>query len=159
MIDLRKADLLEAIFRLPYQFVMPDILFAGEWTGLTADERQRLIDLGLEVRDLPGPLVERARQHIQRHPRLSLNDCFALTLAEDIGDCILLTGDGNLRQVGERARLEVRGVLWVTDELEAHGAVPITALHAALSLFHDDDLVFLPTQEVLRRLRRLARLL
>jgi len=72
-------------------------------------------------------------------------------LAEDIGDCILLTVDGYLGQVGERARLEFRGVLWVTDELEVHAAVPITALHAALPLFHDDHLVFLPTDEVLRR--------
>lgn len=159
MIDLRKADLLEAVFRLPYRFVMPDTLFASEWSRLTDGERQRLVELGLEVRSLPGPLVERASTHFGEHPRLTLNDCFALTLAEEIGDCVLLTGDGYLRRIGERARLEVRGVLWIIDELEMHGATSVAVLRAALKLFHEDDLVFLPPEEVLRRLRRLTRLL
>lgn len=159
MIDLRKAALLEALLRLPYAFVMPDTLFEDEWLCLTGDEKRVLCDLGLEVRTLPGPLVERAGGYFNDHRRLKLNDCFALTIAEEIGDCILLTGDGPLRRIAEDKGIEVRGVLWVTDELETHGIVSPAALHAALRLFHEDDLVFLPADEITRRLRRLARLL
>jgi hypothetical protein len=159
MIDLRKAALLQTLLRLPYTFVMPDTLFEDEWLCLTETEKRTLRDLGLEVRGLPGRLVQRASRYFNQHTRLKLNDCFAFTLAEEIGDCILLTGDGPLRRMAEGNGIEVRGVLWVTDELEAHGIVPVATLHAALRLFHDDDLVFLPPEEVMRRIRRLARLL
>ena len=159
MIDLRKADLLEAVLRLPYTFVMPDTLFEDEWLCLTDAEKRALCDQGLEVRGLPGPLVQRAGRYFNQHARLKLNDCFALTLAEEIEECILLTGDGPLRRIAEGNGIEVRGVLWATDELEAHGVVPLATIHAALRLFHDDEMVFLPPEELLRRIRRLAQLL
>ena len=97
--------------------------------------------------------------HFNRHRRLTLNDCFALVLAEDIDNSILLTGDGSLREIAEGNGIEVRGVLWVIDELESHEIVPLRRLHDTLQLFHDDDLVFLPADEVVRRIRRLRRLL
>lgn len=158
MIDLRKAALLEAVLRLPYAFVMPNTLFEDEWLCLTAPEKKTLRDGGLEVRDLPGPSVTRAAQYYNRHKRLKLNDCFALALAEDIKDSILLTGDGPLRAVAEGNGVEVHGVLWLTDELEAHTIVSLRRLHDALRILHEDDLVFLPADEVLRRIRRLARM-
>ena len=50
-------------------------------------------------------------------------------------------------------------MLWTTDEMEAHGVVPLQVLYDVLRLFRDDDLVFLPADELLRRIRRLAQLL
>lgn len=158
MIDLRKAGLLGELLRLPYTFVMPDTLFDDEWLSLTATEKKRLRKSGLEVRTLPGPLVEQAMRHFNRHRPLKLNDCFALTLAEDTEDSILLTGDRLLRRIAEDRGLEARGVLWATDELEAHRIVPPRRLHQALRMLHEDTLVFLPEEEILRRMRRLARL-
>ena len=70
-----------------------------------------------------------------------------------------MTGDGPLRRIAEGNGIEVHGVLWATDELEANGVVPLAAIHEALRLFRDDELVFLPPEELLRRIRRLARLL
>ncbi|GJL53122.1 MAG: hypothetical protein NPIRA02_02540 [Nitrospirales bacterium] len=158
MIDLRKAGLLNALLRLPYSFVMPDTLFEDEWLCLTDAEKSTLCGLGLDVRSLPGPLVQRASSYFNQHARLKLNDCFALTLAEETEDCILLTGDGPLRRIAESKRIEVRGVLWVTDELEIHELVPAADLLAALQRLNDDDLVFLPSQEILKRIRHLSRL-
>ena len=159
MIDLRKAGLLNALFRLPYSFVMPDTLYEDEWLCLTDTEKSSLCALGLEVRSLPGPLVHRASGYFNQHAKLKLNDCFALTLAQEIKDCILLTGDGPLRRIGESKKIEVRGVIWVIDELEIHEIMPAADLRTALQLLYDDDLVFLPSQEILRRIRRLSRLL
>lgn len=158
MIDLRKAGLLEPLLRLPHSFVMPDALFEDEWLCLSQDEKQTLRDLGLDVRTLPGQLVERAARHFNRHARLKLNDCFALVLAEEIEDCILLTGDNPLRGIAEASEIEVHGVLWTIDEMEVHGVLPPQILYEALRLFQEDDLVFLPADEVSRRIRRLARL-
>ena len=159
MVDLRKVHLLEALLRLPYTFVMPDTLFEDEWLCLTDTEKRALRDLGLEIRSLPGQLVHRASSYFNKHSQLALNDCFALTLAEAIGDCILLTGDGPLRRIAESSDIEVRGVLWVTDELEVHEVESPAVLHAALQSFQDDDLVFLPPDEVSRRISRLVGLL
>ncbi len=159
MVDLRKAGLLEAVLRLPYTFVMPDTLFEDEWLCLTDTEKRALRNLGLEVRGLPGPLVQQAGRYFNQHGRLKLNDCFALTLAEEIEECILLTGDGPLRRIAEGNGIEVHGVLWTTDQLETHGVVPLATIHEALRLFHVDELVFLPADELLRRIRRLVRLL
>ena len=157
MIDLRKGGLLEAMLRLPYSFVMPDTLFENEWLGLSEDEKRALLNLGLEVHTLPGPLVQRAAQYFNQYARLALNDCFALVLAEQIGDCILLTGDGLLRRIAEGKGIEVHGVLWATDEMEAQGVVSVEVLHNTLQLFLKDELVFLPAQETRRRIRRLSR--
>jgi hypothetical protein len=159
MIDLRKAVLLEPLLELPYTFVMPDTLFEDEWLSLTPAERMTLCDRGLEVRELPGASVQRATGYFNRHRRLNLNDCFALALSEDIQGSVLLTGDGLLRRVAVDNGVEARGVLWIIDELETHRVVPVRRLHDALQLFHEDDFVFLPEAEILRRLRRLAKLL
>ena len=70
MIDLRKADLLEALLQLPYAFVMPDTLFEDEWLCLSDAEKRTLRALGLEVRSLPGPLVQRAGRYFNEHARL-----------------------------------------------------------------------------------------
>ena len=158
MIHLEKAALLNAVLKLPYTFVMPDALFEDEWLGLAESDKKMLCDNGLEVRKLPGAAVTRAAAHFNRHKRLTLNDCFALALAQDIDDSILLTGDSALRTVAERNEIEVHGVLWVTDELESHGIASPRKLYDALRLLHDDPLVFLPDDEVQRRIKHLARL-
>lgn len=159
MIDLRKASLLREVLALPYSFIMPNTLFEDEWLDLDDGERRDLQKLGLEAHDLPGPIVERAARYFNRHRKLKLNDCFALCLAEEHADSILLTGDGTLRQVAGDKGVEVRGVLWVVDQLEEHQIVSISRLHDVLQLFRDDELIFLPADEVLRRIRRLAQLL
>ncbi len=159
MIDLRKAGLLEPLLRLPHSFVMPDAPFEDEWLCLSQNDKQMLRNLGLDVRTLPSHLVERAARHFNQHARLKLNDCFALVLAEEIDDCILPTGDSPLRGIAEASGIEVHGVLWTIDEMEAHAIAPLQVLYDALRVFQDDDLVFLPAHELLRRIRRLAQLL
>lgn len=158
MIDLRKAALLEELLRLPFTFVMPNTLFDDEWLSLEAAEKAKLRELGLEVHDLRPELVERAVQVFNQHRRLKLNDCFALVLAEDVDDGVLLTGDGLLRRVAEEREVEARGVLWVTDELEARNLLPVDRLLGALRILQEDELVFLPEDELARRIRRLTQL-
>jgi len=136
---------------------MPDTLFHDEFLCLTPGEKKGLRNRGLEVRDLPGEFVERATDYFNRHRRLKLNDCFALALSEHTDDSILLTGDALMRSVAEDNGVEVRGVLWVIDELEARGIVSLQRLHEVLRLFHEDDLVFLPEAEILCRIRRIAK--
>lgn len=157
MIDLMKASLLEEMLSLPYTFVMPGPLFEDEWISLSDDQKARLRALGLEVRHLPGESVLRSQTYFNTNRGLKLNDCFALVLAEDTEESMLLTGDARLRELAEIKGVEAHGVLWVTDEIETQGIAPPRRLHEALCLLRDDVLVFLPADELARRIRRLAR--
>lgn len=112
LIDLRKVSLLDALLRLPFEFLIPDTLFEDELLKFTAAQKKALLRGGLKVIDLPGERVLRAQAVIRQAPRLSVNDGFAFALAESLADCILLTGDGELRELAARHRMEVHGVLW-----------------------------------------------
>ena len=158
MVDLWKAALLEFALSLPYRFVMPNTLFEDEWLAISECDKRVLRDRGLDVRELPGASVARAAAYFNTYKQLHLNDCFALVLAEETEDSILLTGDRSLRAVAESTGIEVHGVLWVIDALTSHGGVPPRRLYEALRLFRDDELVFLPEDEVRKRMRKLARI-
>jgi predicted nucleic acid-binding protein len=158
MIDLRKTDLLHPLLALPYTVAMPDMLFEDEFLCLSSEDKLSLCQRGLEVRALPGDLVVRAQEHRNRHRRLKLADCFALTLAEHEDESILLTGDASLREVATNEGIEAHGVLWVIDQIHEHTVAPAESLHDALQVLLDDPMVFLPQDEIRIRLRRLARL-
>ena len=61
LIDLRKASLLAAFLRLPYEILIPNTLFEEELLRFTAEEKA-LLRGGMHVIDLPGESVLRARQ-------------------------------------------------------------------------------------------------
>lgn len=157
IIDLHKVDLLFALLELPYSFVIPHPLFDGELHGLTTAEKAQLQRRGLDVKELDGVGVSHAVEYFNAHPALHLNDCFALRMAEELDDAILMTGDANLRAVAAERAVEVHGVLWAADELDRHRLVNRELLQAAMHLFRDDPLVFLPLDEVRLRVRRFSR--
>ena len=110
LVDLERGSLLEASFRLPHRFAVPDLLYERElkdWGG------EELIRLGLSVEELDGNEVERAITYQRREPALSLADCFALTLAKT-RSWVLLSGDRALRQLAVDEAVECHGVLWTS---------------------------------------------
>lgn len=128
-IDLDIGGLLGYVFRLPFGWLAPDVVVAE----LTRDRPSghRLIQLGLDVRELPGELTARVVELRQRYLRPSTPDLFALTLAEALG-IALITGDGSLREAAEKEGVEVHGTLWVLDEMVGRGVA--TAPEAADAL-------------------------
>src|ERR1700749_2573018 len=90
--DLRKASLLVALLRLPFEILILNTLFEDGLLSFTAKEKVSLIEAGLKVVDLPGAQVSRARDVIRTRPRLSIHDGLAFALAETDSGCILLTG-------------------------------------------------------------------
>lgn len=112
---------------------------------------------GLKVVDLPGESVLRAQRIARELPHLSVHDCFAYVLAESRQDCVLLTGDRQLRRFARKQRIEVHGVLWVIDELHAHAISTAAALVAALKALKEDPTVRLPQQELAEYLERYGR--
>src|SRR5690242_11810375 len=91
LIDLRKAALLEVFVQLPYEVLIPNTLFEDELVKFTEEQKQALVEGGLQVVDLPGESVLRAQEVVRQFPQLSVHDGFAFALAESTEECILLT--------------------------------------------------------------------
>lgn len=158
LIDLRKASLLDAFLNLPCEIIIPNTLFEDGLLKFTNAQKQALIRGGLKVIDLSGEMVLRAQQFMRRTPQLSIHDGFALALAEGHAGCVLLDGRGSLRSVAETRGIEVRGVLWVVDEIHANRIGTAAMLHAALLLLEKDAAARLPARELTAYIRRYDRL-
>lgn len=156
LIDLRKVSLLDALLGLPCEFLIPDTLFEDELLKFTAAQKKALIRAGLKVIDLPGESVLRAQAIIRQAPWLSVHDGFAFALAESHPGCILLTGDGELRSLATRQKMEVHGVLWVIDEIHRHQIEKAKTLLAALRAFSADPTVRLPHRELAASIKRFS---
>ena len=153
LVDLHRGGLLERLFRLSYEFGVPDVLFERElkhWDG------PALEPLGLKVLVLDSDGVTLAQTYRSQERKLSIPDAFALALAK-IGGRILLAGDASLRQLAEAERVECHGVLWVLDVLEEHGAVRPFELLEGLTRITTHPRCRLPGNESRSRLDRYRR--
>ena len=154
LINLEKVSLLDTLLQLPYEFLISDAMFGEELPSFTAAQKQALLDGGLQVVDLPGARVLRAREVVGSAPQLSVHEGFAFALAESCPGCILLIGEGRLRALAGRHGMQVRGVLWACDEMHCNGLATAASLLAALRRFAADPAVRLPRQEVAASIRR-----
>lgn len=152
LIDLRKAVLLEAFTRLPYEILIPDVLFESELVRFSQADRDILTQNGVQIAELLDPGVERVIQVQAKNNALSVNDCFAYVLAEQHAGCILLTGDKALRTLAHAEGIETHGVLWILDEMLRCSLVPNNILIEVLCSFDQDDTVRLPTKEIQKRI-------
>ena len=147
LIDLRRGSLLEASFRLAFQFVVPDLLYKRElkdWGG------EDLIRLGLVIEQLDDDGVSLALAYRKRMPALSLPDCFALALAQ-IRSWILLSGDSALSRLAIDEAVECHGVLWLLDKMHDANVVSIRKLHNGLTAISQHPRCRLPKPEIRRR--------
>lgn len=156
LIDLHKVNLVEAMLRLPCDFVVALPVAYNEVLDFTAEDWACFSDAGLEKVDLDPGQVGRAIDHQSQNAKLSAEDCFSLVLAQDCKDSILLTGDAELRSVAIEKGCEVHGVLWVADELHSRGLIAESELAEKLNIWLLDPLVRLPLDELNRRLRLLS---
>jgi predicted nucleic acid-binding protein len=111
-IDLHRGGVIAKAFKLNLVFKTPDLV-AHEILSPSAASLQRL---GLQVVELPGTRVIEIVEMAGKYPRPSRPDLSALVLARSEG-VVLLTGDRALRAAAEEEGVEVRGVLWLLDEM------------------------------------------
>ena len=151
LIDLERAKLLDEMFRLPFEFAVPDLLYARELAGPLGEQ---LVALGLRVEVLTPAELSRATTVRRTDASLSTPDTFAFAIAES-RKWTLLTGDGGLRELALAERIEMHGVLWLFDQLADGNHVALGRLHDGLSAILAHPRCRLPVQEVRRRLTRL----
>lgn len=149
LIDLERGALLETSFTLPFEFVVPDLLYRQE---LAEFGGPGLINLGLRVEELDGEGVAAALLYRHANPSLSLSDSFALALAQR-NSWTLLSGDGRLRDLAHSEGVTCHGVLWLIDQLFQLGLASGNLLHNSLQMIASHPRCRLPTHEVRKRLR------
>ena len=150
LIDLNRGSLVGAVFGLPVEFVVPDLLYERE---LRENGGEDLRELGLRVEELDGPGVVRALGYRVREPSLSLVDSFALALA--VENCwTLLTGDRVLRSLASSESVDCHGLLWVLDQMVEAAVVDRRILYSGLKAIGDHPRCRLPRAEVNKRLER-----
>ncbi|MCX2564743.1 PIN domain-containing protein [Acetobacter thailandicus] len=152
LIDLERAGLLQELFLLPFEFAVPDLLYARELAGELGD---RLMQLGLRIEELTPVELQRATAVNRQHSRLSVPDTFAFALAES-RRWGLLTGDGTLRELAVAEQIDMHGVLWLFDQLAEGNHVGFARLHGGLASLFAHPRCRLPANEVRRRLSRFA---
>jgi hypothetical protein len=103
LIDLHKVELIAAMLRLPYRFVVALPVRQNEVLDFSIKQWKAFESAGLEEIDLSSEQVGRAFQVRQQNAKLSAEDAFSLVLAQDIKDSMLLTGDA------ARGRLQAPG--------------------------------------------------
>ena len=153
LIDLERGRLLEEMFRLPFEFAVPDLLYARELVGPLGEQ---LVALGLRVEVLTPLELARATTVRRQNASLSTPDTFAFAIAQS-RQWTLLTGDGGLRELALAERVEMHGVLWLFDQLANGDHVTFDRLHSGLSVIFAHPRCRLPSHEVRRRLARFAR--
>jgi len=152
IIDLERGTLLDDLFRLPFEFAVPDLLFRRELAGPLGD---RLVALGLRVEELSPVELTRATTVRRERKDLSTADTFAFAIAEG-RRWTLLTGDGGLRSLAAERQVAFHGALWICDQFEQGSHVPLLRLHAGLTTLSSHPRCRLPMQEVGQRLARYA---
>lgn len=123
----RHGGLLVELFGLPIVFASTDFVL----DELPDGEAAQLQALGLVVEALNSDAVLALFALTAEHNNSSLADVSCYFVARQKG-LPLLTGDGQLRKQAAKDGLEVRGALWLLDQLVAHQV--IATAHAAAAL-------------------------
>jgi predicted nucleic acid-binding protein len=120
LIDAEIGGLVAPMFSLDYRFSVPDVLFYEELD----EQHGYLLDMGLEVRELDERMVARVFDLAGQYKRPGRYDLFALVLAAE-ENCPLLTGDKDLKAAAESEHVEVRGTLWLVEEMVRTGKISV----------------------------------
>jgi hypothetical protein len=155
LLDLVNGGILGTWLSLGYQtctthLVWNEVSQTGQREGV-----QPFIDSGLiQLRDIAASAWPEIYA-FSNEVGVSVPDGSVWLLARTKG-AILLTGDSTLRKAAQASDVEVRGVLWVLDELvEAERLLPAKAVEA-LGLIQDGG-AFLPQDECDKRIAKWMR--
>lgn len=117
LIDLAKLDLLEKFSELDFELYTTDFVF-NELNESQKKATQKIVDNNLieiletsEIEDYQG-----IQSILDKNNGLSFEDCSVWYYSQKLSGT-LLTGDGKLRKQARKSGLEVRGIIYIFDEL------------------------------------------
>ncbi len=123
LIDLAEGDLLGLWFQLKIEthttdLVLREVRQEAQWRRVAA-----FVDAGLiQTHKTEGAEIAAVAVFAQGNG-ISLADASGVLLARRL-KAFLLTGDRRMRRAGQGEEVEVRGVLWILDQLVELGVLP-----------------------------------
>lgn len=123
LIDLAEGDLLGLWFQLKIEthttdLVLREVRQETQWRRVAA-----FVDAGLiQTHKTEGAEIAVVATFAQGNG-ISLADASGVLLARRL-KAFLLTGDRRMRRTGQVEQVEVRGVLWILDQLVERGVLP-----------------------------------
>lgn len=152
LIDLANGGLLDAWFQLGIETFTTDLVIRQVKTEHQWQAVSVFIEAGLlEVETLSGEQLEQMGQTLAGL-RIGVEDQSVLFLAIE-RKAVLITGDLRLRIEARKHSIDVRGLLWILDELVARGVIQ-PALAAVRLRFMRENGAWLPNDECDERFRR-----
>ena len=117
---MEAGGLIRPMFRLDYRFAVPDVLFEVE----LREHHPGLARLGLRRMELNAESVRYVETLASdaRAKGVGRYDLFALALARQ-ENCMLLTGDSLMRTLAEDEGRDVRGTLWLVEQIVNAGLI------------------------------------
>lgn len=150
IIDLIDCDIFELFFRLDLEVVTTSLVL-GEISEASQRRRcQSAIRKDL-LHVVEISTLEFLRLQALDLPGLSVPDRSVLRVAK-ASQASLLTGDGKLRKTAESSDIDVRGILWIFDQLVKNGLLPKAEAHGKLSDLQERN-QRLPKAELEKRLK------
>jgi hypothetical protein len=150
LIDMEVGGLLDKMFKLEYEFGVPDILYEQE----LRERHPQLEGLGLRSLELTPESVARvvslAAQY--RNFGVSTNDLFALVLSQQ-EQTTLLTGDAKLKQACIAEKISVRGTVWLVGEMLEAAVIEYKIVNTAYEAMRNSGRR-LPWKDVEKQLRK-----
>ncbi len=133
LIDMEEAGIVNEMFALDAEFLVPNVLFAEELEASHA----HLVALGLKVQEVSEQGVGAALELLSGNNAMSANDLLAYMLAVE-ADGILLTGDANLRRLAEvRGDVEVHGTLWLMARMVREAGFSVQRARVAFEMMRE----------------------
>jgi|SRR5690625_1897174 len=151
LIDLINLNLSVSLFESDiFEFKTTDFVFE-ELYDEQKEKLQPLIEAQqLEVFESDETDLQEIFQLKQQTNTLSIQDCSVLHYASKL-DGILLTGDGQLRNHSSRSGIEVRGILFLFDQMLSNKRITYTLAIEKLSHLYKIN-KRLPKNEIEKRL-------
>lgn len=149
LVDLERGEILETIFRLPFDFAVPSLLYQMELKDYGGEA---LINLGLRLEVLDNEEVALAQSYWLERRSLSVPDSWALALAKS-RSWVLLSGDKKLVELAKEEEVAVHGVLWLFDRMHEEGVANGNKLGTSLRVIAAHPRCRLPKAEIEKRLQ------
>lgn len=108
------------MFKLPYSFVVPDILYHQELKKDHSD----LLKLGLKMKTLSPETITYTMELMEKYNKPGRIDLFALALAKQ-ETSPLITGDQDLRNAAEKEAVVLHGTIWIIEQLIVHKFITV----------------------------------
>lgn len=148
IIDMEVGGLIKLMFRLDYEFAVPDVLYETE----LKENHSNLPKLGLKRLELQPESVAYTVELGAKYRKPGRIDLMALALAKQ-EQCRLLTGDQALRDAGKAEGMEVVGTIWLVGEMLHAKIIAKKEARAAYNKMRESDRR-LPWDEVDKQLKQ-----